>query len=66
MLNSKIRYNTLGRELSSSGNVTKIKFKIKSLLYSRYYTEACSEWRVYLRGYRAPGQYSSEEMSQRW
>ena len=38
---------------------------IKSSLYSRYYAEACNEWRVHLRGL-VPGQHSSEETSQRW
>ena len=38
---------------------------IKSSSYSRYYTEACNEWRVHLRGF-APEQHSCEETSQQW
>ena len=39
-----------------------IKSKTKSSLYSRYYAEACNEWRIHLRGL-APGQHSFEETS---
>ena len=42
--------------------------KIESSLHSRYYTEACNEWRGqwgHFRGY-ACGQHNYEETSQRW
>ena len=44
------------------------QFKIKFSLCSRYFAETCNEWRpgeAHLSGL-ARGQYSSEEISQRW
>ena len=56
-------------ETIQNSNAIRVHFahniKIKSLLYSRYYAEACNELRAYLRGL-APGLHSSEETSQRW
>ena len=46
-------------------NLSIKKFKIKFSLYSRYYAEACNEWRVHLCDL-TPGQHSFEETSQRW
>ena len=40
-------------------------YQTKSSLYSRYYAEACHEWRAHLRCL-TPGQLSSEEISRRW
>ena len=40
--------------------------KIKTSLYSRYYAEACKEWRALYLRLIALGQHSYEETPRRW
>ena len=62
---NKTKYDVDDKEWSLLLFAVNTNAKKRSSLHSRYYAEACNEWRGHLRGF-APGQRSSEETSQHW